>query len=225
VLISVYFLLQSSISFFITELVAPQINQRISSEGISFNGFALSVSIITAAPVCIIFIAIFIKLRRSLSFKDYLGFTRPSNRGFIKWAVILLIISASFELIPNLLSRQVIPPALINEYKTAQFLPLFFAAIIIFGPLFEEVLFRGFAFEGIRHSRIGTVGAVFITSLLWSFIHFQYNWYGMLGIFVMGLILGIARQATGSLYIPVAIHCLNNFASIIEIMLYIRFFE
>jgi len=225
VVISLYFVLQSSTSFFITELLGPQIQERLSSDRVSFRGFALSVSILIAAPVCIGLIAFSIRIRKSLSFKDYVGFRQPGKKGFIKWAVILLVVSASFELLPKLLSRQAIPPALLKEYNTAQLLPLFWVAIIIFAPLFEEILFRGFAFEGIRNSRLGAVWAVLITSLLWSFIHFQYNWYGMLGIFVMGLILGIARQTAGSLYIPVAIHCLNNFASIIEIILYIRFFQ
>jgi hypothetical protein len=98
---------------------------------------------------------------------------------------------------------------------------LFWIGVIIFAPAFEEVFFRGFLFEGFRYSRIGVVGAIVLTSLIWAALHMQYDPFEMFLVFLMGLLLGILRYKTGSLWSPLLMHSLNNLAATIELVLYV----
>ena len=83
-------------------------------------------------------------------------------------------------------------------------------ATVIFAPVFEEVFFRGFLFEGFRYSKMGAAGAIFVTSLVWAGFHMQYGLLQIASIFVLGIILGVVRYRTGSLWAPLAMHVFNN---------------
>ena len=225
-IITIYFFLQSGTSFLLinyTGIQAPPTKEMILSGRIPISGLVLSISILIAAPLCIVVTTFFILSKKSLSLKEYLGLKRPSLKELFTWLFVLILTTFSFELLSRFLNRQVVSEEMITAFKTARSLPLFCAAVVIIGPLFEEILFRGFAFEGLRTSSLGPIGAVMITSLLWSVIHFQYDWYGMLNIFILGLVFGITRLKTGSLIITIAIHWLNNLASAVEMMLHVYY--
>ena len=70
---------------------------------------------------------------------------------------------------------------------------IFWIAIVFAAPVFEEIFFRGFLFEGFRKSRIGDLGTVIITALTWAIIHTQYGYYEMSFIFLLGILLGVVR--------------------------------
>ena len=110
---------------------------------------------------------------------------------------------------------------MVDVYKTAYFTPLLWFAFVIVGPLMEEIVFRGFMFKGIEHSKMGPAGAVIITSLVWSFIHIQYDVYGMVNLFLGGLLLGFARTKSNSIYPPVIMHILQNIIATIEVLVYL----
>jgi membrane protease YdiL (CAAX protease family) len=110
---------------------------------------------------------------------------------------------------------------MINAYKTAHFTPLLWLAFIIAAPLYEEVFFRGFMFKGIENSRAGPIAAVVITSLAWAALHVQYNFVIIVSIFTGGLILGWARIKTNSIYIPIAMHVLQNLLATIVVIIYL----
>jgi membrane protease YdiL (CAAX protease family) len=224
--ITIYFFLQSGTSFVLinyTGIQAPPTHEMLLAGRIPISGLVLSLSILLAAPCCIGLIIYFIMSRKGLSLKDYLGLKRPEVKKLFKWLVLLILTTVSFELLSRFLDKQVVSEEMIDAFKSAGSLSVFCAAVVIIGPLFEEVLFRGFAFEGIRNSRLGPLGAVLITSFLWSVIHFQYDWYGMLNIFVLGLLFGIARLRTDSLIVTVVIHWVNNLASTVEMMLKVHY--
>jgi hypothetical protein len=87
--------------------------------------------------------------------------------------------------------------------------------VILVGPISEELLFRGFAYGGLAQSRIGPIGAILFTSTIWAVVHFQYAWPIIGQIFVYGLVLGVARWRTGSLWPPLAMHVLINLYAVI----------
>jgi len=74
-------------------------------------------------------------------------------------------------------------------------------------PLAEEVLFRGFAYAGIRRL-VGSGGALVLTALLFGVAHAALA--VLLPIFVLGLMLCWLYERTGSLAAPVAAHALHN---------------
>jgi membrane protease YdiL (CAAX protease family) len=55
-------------------------------------------------------------------------------------------------------------------------------------------------------------------SIVWSSLHIQYDFWGMSTIFMFGLILGIARLKTDSLWSPLLMHSLWNLAATIELI-------
>ena len=84
--------------------------------------------------------------------------------------------------------------------------------VVVAAPLFEEVLFRGFLHAGWSRSRLGVPGTILLTSALWTAVHFPASALTLTGIFVHGLLLGLARQHSGSLYVPLAMHAAHNLA-------------
>jgi membrane protease YdiL (CAAX protease family) len=55
-----------------------------------------------------------------------------------------------------------------------------------------------------------------LISLLWSLAHTQYHWLGIAEIFVLGVLLGLARWSTGSTTITIILHMLSNLEGWIE---------
>ena len=98
-------------------------------------------------------------------------------------------------------------------YRAAQLagaLPLLWAAVVVVAPVGEELLFRGFLHRGWARSRLGAPGTVVVTSALWATLHQQYDWAGILVIFLMGLLFGWLRQRGGSTTLTIVLHALNN---------------
>jgi membrane protease YdiL (CAAX protease family) len=83
-------------------------------------------------------------------------------------------------------------------------------AMILLGPLVEEIVFRGVVFDGMAATPAGLWGAVVATSAVWSFIHLQYGPTEMSVIFMLGLVLGGVRARTGSVTPCLLLHALNN---------------
>ena len=88
---------------------------------------------------------------------------------------------------------------------------LMLVATIVLAPLMEEALFRGYLFRAIDNTWLGATGAILLTSIVFTLVHAaQYNLYGMLQIFSLALLLGVARQRTDSLLVPMLIHATQN---------------
>lgn len=81
-------------------------------------------------------------------------------------------------------------------------------AVAVVAPIGEELVFRGLIFE--RLAAINQAVAWLGSSVLFALVHWQYNWFGLLAIFVLALFLCYVRVKSGGLVLPVAIHSLNN---------------
>jgi membrane protease YdiL (CAAX protease family) len=89
-------------------------------------------------------------------------------------------------------------------------------------PVFEELFYRGFVFEGIRASWLGGWGAVVITALLWTLIHQEYDSLEFAAMFITGLMLGVARLRTGSVPLTIVMHMLHNLIGSADIAWFVR---
>jgi len=87
-------------------------------------------------------------------------------------------------------------------------------AVVVAGPIFEEIVFRGVAFGLLCRTRIGPAGAILVTSAVWAAIHVDYSPTIIAILFVAGLILGLARWRSGSVYLPAIMHILWNMYAI-----------
>jgi membrane protease YdiL (CAAX protease family) len=55
-----------------------------------------------------------------------------------------------------------------------------------------------------------------VTSGIWAAIHLQYDAYGIVTVFILGLLLGVARAQGGTLLLPLAMHSAANLAAAVE---------
>lgn len=189
---------------------------------IATNGLVISIATIASSIICVGLILVFIKMRSDAHIPHYLGLNRLSW----KTALLLLVISVAFIILSSvagiLLNIPDVPGFQIDLYHTSVWPPLLWIAVVIFAPAFEEVFFRGFLFEGFRRARTGIIGAIIITSLIWSLLHVQYEPFHMTTIFVLGLLYGIVRYKTGSLWSTFIMHVFNNTAAMVSTVLYMQ---
>ena len=83
--------------------------------------------------------------------------------------------------------------------------------IAVVAPIIEELIFRGYLYKAWRFTRLGYVGALTLISVLFSLIHVgQYHWPFLLFIVCFAILLGMAREKTGSVLIPMLFHAINN---------------
>jgi membrane protease YdiL (CAAX protease family) len=161
----------------------------------------------------VLFIILFIRIKSTPVF-TYLSFNLPQPKTTILFLCICVFFMFFSELIsywkPNVFDDTFV----VESYRQANNLPILYIGVVIFGPLFEEVLFRGFLFKGLENSFVGGHGAVFISSLLFAGIHLQYDQTIILFILLpMAILLGYARLISKSLLLPILLHSINNLAA------------
>jgi len=86
-------------------------------------------------------------------------------------------------------------------------------AVCLLGPIAEELIFRGWFF-GLVQKRFGTAPTILVTAVGWALLHFSYSWRVILVIAVDGILLGVARWRTGSVFAPIVMHALYNLYAI-----------
>lgn len=145
-----------------------------------------------------------------------LGFKRFALQSLAVWMLVWLAYLAITYVI-NLLA-QVDPGDFMRSLNGSQHLGA--ALVLVIGaPLLEELIFRGYLFKAWRHSRLGLSGTLLLTSVLFTALHLsQYNWTYLSMIFALSLILGLAREKSGSVWVPLAIHAANNLVATVTII-------
>ena len=183
------------------------------------NGLLISLATILSTIVCVGLILVIIKIRRRATIAEYLGLRRITK----KTILILLAIVAGIILLSDILNLILGNPFssdwMVNIYNTSIWPVLFWIAVVICAPLFEEVFFRGFLFVGFRQSRIGVVGTIGLTALVWALLHVQYGVFEIATIFVLGIALGVIRHKTDSLWSPLLMHVFINLIATLEVAL------
>ena len=200
----------------------PEFDVEKFADSLQKNGLFYAIATFAAAPLTIGLTVLFAKIRKGLTIKEYLCLRMPGWKELFKWSFVVLLFVGCFDTLTFLIDRPIVPQFMVSAYTTAYFTPLLWLALVIVAPLVEEMFFRGFLFKGIESSRLGSAGAVIITSLAWSAMHTQYDVYGIATIFVGGLLLGLARLKSNSIYPPIVMHALQNIIATIEVIIYLR---
>lgn len=79
--------------------------------------------------------------------------------------------------------------------------------LVIVAPVVEEIVFRGLFF-GALATRLGVGGSALITAFLFGVVHGDVVLFPTLA--ALGFIAALAYAATGNLWVPIALHALNN---------------
>lgn len=119
---------------------------------------------------------------------------------------VTIIINAP---IPYLLIKffNVLPPMRIQAPENIQLYLIYIVIIAILPSFFEELLFRGILITT-QEPISGSYGAVFISAIYFTIMHDDISTF--LGIFLLGVVLGFAVCATGSLYSAMVMHFFYN---------------
>jgi membrane protease YdiL (CAAX protease family) len=189
-------------------------------KGLGVNGFVIAVATFMTTPLCIGLIAVLIRRRKGPSIKSYLGLRAIAPRTMLLWLGTVTLFALISDLFTRLLGRPLIPDFMADAYATASYAPLFWVAIVVAAPLFEEVFFRGFLFEGFQHAQPGPQGAVLLTAFAWTILHVQYGVYELSTILILGILFGLARLKTRSIYPSLAMHSLFNLLAMVQLVAY-----
>ena len=149
-----------------------------------------------------------------------LGFRRFNWRVAALWVVIAAALgyaaSALYDVVKGPLGLQTNTDALAEQIKIA---PLTTLGLLLAGalvaPICEEVFFRGFVLPGIARS-IPIWAAVVVSSLLFGAAHVDLG--SLAPLVVIGLLLGVVRWKTRSLWPSIFLHTLNNVAALIALL-------
>lgn len=145
-----------------------------------------------------------------------LGFTRFSARSLMMWLLVWLVYSALSFAINTL--AQIEPGEFMRSLNGSRHLGAALV-LVIAAPLLEELVFRGYLFKAWRHSRLGLSGTLIVTSILFTLLHLgQYGWVYLTMIFSLSILLGLAREKSGSVWVPILIHAANNLVATVTVI-------
>jgi membrane protease YdiL (CAAX protease family) len=186
---------------------------------IAHNGYLVSLAAIVSAAVQCGVVALAIR-RTRWPVAEYLGLVRRPHVSEVVFclACVALILVAS-DLLSWLIGHELLPPFMVRVYQNARdagaIVPLL-VAVAIAAPVGEEIVFRGFLFRGWTASPLGGTGTIVLTSAIWAAIHLQYDWFGMMQIFCLGLLFGWIRWRSGSTTLTILMHSATNVAATVE---------
>ncbi|HYJ28976.1 MAG TPA: CPBP family intramembrane glutamic endopeptidase [Allosphingosinicella sp.] len=158
---------------------------------------ALTPALLAAAGLVIV------RFRR-LSWRDDVGFKAPRLVDLVFWCAIFVLIASLGELV----SEGGAAGSWRGRYSAAD-LAVRIVAVALVYPIAEEFFFRG-VFLGVVRRRLGNVAGVVLPAIMFGLIHVQYDWRGMAFVALDGLIFGVCRVRTGSVYVPMLLHILGN---------------
>lgn len=85
----------------------------------------------------------------------------------------------------------------------------------VIAPLSEELIFRGGLYRFVRQ-KLGRTPALLVSGVCFGALHG--NWAGFLPLAVLGMLLALAYEATGSLRVPILAHSLFNLNTVLVVL-------
>ena len=149
--------------------------------------------------------------------------------GYVAVMPVIFIIGILAYILLNILKLTPPPQPIVELFLMEKNMALVFASSIIaslFGPVIEEIFFRGVMYNAVKR-KLGVFWGIFITSILFSFLHthaFTYFLVGFIPIAILGGVLAYLYEKTGSLIPSITLHALNNVGSVVMVFLF-RYFN
>ncbi|RKY42189.1 MAG: hypothetical protein DRP85_03555 [Candidatus Makaraimicrobium thalassicum] len=154
-----------------------------------------------------------------LSFRGFFRNLRYAFVGYVALIPILFAIMLAIFFVTKWLGYhppvQSIVTVFIEEKETSV---LWFSALFVavFGPVAEEIFFRGFMYTAVR-KRWGVFRAMVGTSAVFSCLHTHV--VGFFPIMALGLLLAYLYEKTGSLAASISVHIMHNVGMVILVFL------
>jgi membrane protease YdiL (CAAX protease family) len=195
------------------------------------------VTIETILPGSLIFIILsvgilaFLHFSRRLPIALTFGLNQVKPLAALGWAGGLLLAAFPLTGVANVLTLSLLK----DGFKPQPLIELFsdvaqqgdhlavakiFIAGVIVAPCCEEFLFRGF-FYGVWKRYLGPLWAGLLACALFAAFHTSLP--ALAGLFVLAVCLNVAYERTGSLLVPIGMHALFNFTSLLVLYVQARF--
>jgi membrane protease YdiL (CAAX protease family) len=206
---------------FLTRWFAQNPGVPLDIDKVAHDGYVVSIAAIASMAVqC--GVVIFAVRRAQQPAAAYLGLVRrPHVREIVFCLGAVAILLVASDLISFSIGHDLVPPVMVEVYRAAReagapAILLLLIAAVIAAPIGEEIMFRGFLFRGWAASPLGVTGTIVLTSAVWAAIHVQYDWYGMVQVFCLGLLFGWVRARSGSTLLTMMMHSVCNIAATVE---------
>ncbi len=146
-----------------------------------------------------------------------LGLVRPTPAQLALWLALGAALAAAFDVAAWALGRPLVEAAWVDAYRTA---PVALLALALTATsIFEELYFRGFLQGALVRTRLGRAGAIGVTALLFALAHFPDDVWRFVDVLCAGILLGVARDRTGSTVPGMAPHVLGNLKVLVVLAL------
>jgi membrane protease YdiL (CAAX protease family) len=189
-----------------------------SMTSLAADGRVISLSVIMGLPAILLVLWIATRWSR-VPFAEYLALRWPSWRMLAAGVAGLIVLLLAWEVISRVAGRDSSPGFMVDVLKTARndgALWLLVLAFCVAAPMTEELFARGFLYRGWSESFLRPVGAILLSSAVWTAMHLQYNWFFLAQVFSIGVLFGYLRYRSNSLWLVVVLHGLNNLAATVQ---------
>jgi uncharacterized protein len=194
------------------------------------SGGAGLLGVVVASQLAgLVVVVLFLRVR-SIPLWPLVGVVRPLGRHLrIGVGLGLLAIVAStliVSLLVALSGSEATPEQVLTGglMETPLQLTLAVIAAVVLAPLAEELLFRGLLHRGLRR-RLRIVPATALSSVLFAVVHVDVALsqpLALVGLTLVGVVLAIAYERTGSLVVPIVIHAVHNAVTITAVVIMAR---
>ena len=195
-----------------------EIDRAAMIRAVAGSGTVISLSVIAGLPAVLAALWLAIRWTRT-SFADYLALRWTSWRNVALGVVGLGVLVAGWDLLSRGIGKEVSPDFMTDVFNSARSDDALWLLVLAFcaaAPITEELFARGFLYRGLSESFLGVPGAILASSIVWTSLHLQYDWFFFGEVFCIGLWLGYIRYRSGSTWLTIVLHALNNFAAVVQ---------
>ena len=221
----VFFVVQTGV--FMAEVIAhsPELSERgfhfgllkdpafhTLMEGFITHGDVVSAAALWSGIAALLFLLVAVRRWKGARMAGFLGLQSAKLPVTLRWLGIFLLLALAIDILGR--STTAFDTDFMEKIlaTTSQRWKLILGVGIV-APLFEEFLLRGLFYGSLRHM-LDEHKAIAITAGVFALMHLQYEWTIMLLILPMGVVLGYARSRSGSIWVAVLLHMINNTVSI-----------
>ena len=170
---------------------------------------ALSAAVLAAA-----------RFKGDAQWRDLIGWRpwHPLRGSRVFWLVVVTTIA--YSLAADALVSRLYPPSAdwVSLPAGPVWASLFVVLAVLFAPVAEEFLFRGWIYTSLRGT-IGVWAGILVTAALFALAHWEKTHLYALAVFPVGVALGFLRERTGSLKASMTLHALYNAAASVLLVL------
>ena len=190
---------------------AAQSASQGSTEGSVSNAMSIALFSLVLGICVFLFASVLRGMKPSIVF----GLSRLHPFNILLWATITVLLAYPLMIGIAILQEaflgseeqlQKVVKTLLETEDTKLKIILIATATIV-APLVEEIIFRGYLYAVIKRYSSRTFAAITI-SLLFAVVH--NNLPGMMPLFILALMLTLAYELTGCLWVPMVAHALFN---------------